>query len=69
MLLLICLTLKGAITVTPTPPTPPTPSGGGGSGGAMYISPLQREEKELMESIRIDDLNIINAIKIFLECQ
>jgi hypothetical protein len=72
MLLLICLTLKGAITITPTPPTPsPSPifTQAGDSGG-RYNKDAETRIKEEEERIKIDDDIIFQIIKTWAEqCQ
>lgn len=71
MLLLICLTLKGAITINPTPPIP-TPSGGeGGRSNIQHSTSRHNEEEERLrlEQIREDDDIILSIVKVFLICQ
>ena len=68
MLLLIALTLKGAIAISPTPPPPTPTTNGGGMGRADYshIS-YEKENKDRLEKILIEDSEIIKIVELTLK--
>ena len=75
MLLLIALTLKGAIAISPTPPPPfppyvPPPSYGGSGISYKRKEPVKVIAKlpEVKKPV-IDDDEIFLIIKTFLKCQ
>lgn len=50
------------------PPIPIQPSiSGGGSSSGISMSPLDYENEQKRERIKIDDENIINVLKLFFE--
>ena len=76
MLLLIALTFKGAITISPMPPIPPVPIGGGhgGSGYSGHYAYSESHDTKTLEvrkkRIKKNEEEWMLFIKIFLEqCQ
>ena len=74
MLLLIALTLKGAIAISPTPPPPfppyvPPPSYGGSGISYKRKEPVKVIAKIEVKVPVIDDDEIFLIIKTFLKCQ
>lgn len=68
----LSVSVDGYLIEQDIPPNPPSPSGGGGGtgvGGAIFRTPLDLYREEELRLIKVDDENIINIIKIFLECQ
>ena len=69
----LSVSVDGYLIEQDIPPSPPSSgsSGGGGNGAAavMLKNPFQLELEEQERMIKIDEENIINIIKIFLECQ
>ena len=78
MLLLIALTLKGSIAISPTPPIPTPSFGGGGGGGGIShninykshketLRDNEREEREKkIEKILIEDSVIVEIVELTL---
>ncbi len=66
MLLLIALTLKGSIAISPTPP-PPNTGGNGGGGGIAYSNTYHDKDKERREQILIEDSEIISIVELTLK--
>ena len=77
MLLLIALTLKGSIAISPTPPIPTPSFGGGGGGGISHninykshketLRDNEREEREKkIEKILIEDSEIVQIVELTL---
>lgn len=75
MLLLIALTLKGAIAISPTPPPPFPPYVPPPSYGGSGISYKRKEPVKVIAKIEVpvkkynDDDEIFLIIKTFLKCQ
>jgi hypothetical protein len=67
MLLLVALTLKGAISITPTPPVPPPPSTGGGGGGGKYRTEQVDRDREIKDRILRDDSDIVAIVELTLK--
>lgn len=68
MLLLICLTLKGAIIVIPTPPIQPSqPSEGGIGEQGKFLNVAKSKSKYRL--IRKQDAEILAIIRAFLMTQ
>ena len=70
----LTLAVIGWLVFSSIPPNPPSSdSSSGGSGGItsgmMLRTPLELEREEELRMIKTDEENLINIIKIFLECQ
>lgn len=68
----LTLAVIGWLVISSTPPNSPSSGGGSGSGGAAAMilkTPLDLERDEELRIIKTDEENLINIIKIFLECQ
>ena len=69
MLLLIALTLKGSIAISPTPPPSPI-FGGGISGGAKHsyvTDDTEKRQREYRLKIDIENSEIIAIVELTLK--
>ena len=65
MLLLIALTLKGSIAISPTV-LPKPPSGGGGDGKSVYSNTYRDKNKENREKILREDSELVKIVELTL---
>jgi len=51
------------------PPIPPDTQGGGGYGtAANYARDIEDEQRELLESIREEEIEVLSFIETFMRC-